>query len=178
MRLGQEFRVRKSCFFVPTANHVSTYVDYTSSICVCINCIRPFVEKYYAHHVGQIYRSLSRFYPTVYGWNWCIPIPLLSPIMHGLYKIFRLRHNFSPNLCSSPDFAVWKSGISKECSVDKMDVWRQMFRCFQYLRTFLVSKSSLCIIFQGNTFATSFDRHFLITIIVFRLTSGWINREL
>lgn len=47
-------------------------------MCVCINRIRPFVEKYYAHDVGQIYRSLSRFYPTVYGWNWCIPIPSFS----------------------------------------------------------------------------------------------------
>lgn len=79
MRLGQEFRVRKSCFFVPTANHVSTYVYYICvCVCVCINRIRPFVEKYYAHDVGQIYRSLSRFYPTVYGWNWCIPIPSFS----------------------------------------------------------------------------------------------------
>ena len=118
MRLGQEFRVRKSCFFVPTANHVSTYVYYIcvyvcvyqphSSFCRKILCARCWTDLSISFKILSDRVRLKLMHPD----------SLLFPIMHGLYKIFRLRHNFSPNLCSSLDLAVSKSGISKEYSVE------------------------------------------------------------
>lgn len=105
MRLGQEFRVRKSCFFVPTANHVSTYVYYIcvyvcvyqphSSFCRKILCARCWTDLSISFKILSDRVRLKLMHPD----------SLLFPIMHGLYKIFRLRHNFSefmffPGPCS------------------------------------------------------------------------------
>lgn len=92
------FESRVSSYRQPTTfllmciTYVCVYVYQPhSSFCRKILCARCWTDLSISFKILSDRVRLKLMHPD----------SLLFPIMHGLYKIFRLRHNFSPNLCSS-----------------------------------------------------------------------------